>query len=770
MTKIKLIYNPFTVKTDIEINGLFLPEEEVKKDELFKIIQGRRIQQWIDSFFNVKLFERFNENEIEFEFEGTDLGVEDVRSAVNYFNESNLAEGLKIIPSYIALPANVDEKAKKVKALFKEAQNGPFDEFRSEEMHLAFEKAFAPEFDVTVLATMSAGKSTVINATVGKEVLPSKNEACTATIARMINDDSLTAFQARRLNHSAQVLDAWRELSDKDLLLTIEKWNDDEETSKIEVKGDIPEIKLREGIQLAFVDTPGPNNSNDASHRAATVKAINSSQPSMVLYILNSTQLGVEDDKELLDLIRDAMSQGGREAHDRFIFIANKIDMLDSEKESVSGVINNVKKYLEKNGIINPLVIPVSAELAKLIRIKRNSGEDALTRRQKRLMEGLIDQFVEEDEMNLLEQVKKDIDRKTYSKLNEELKEAKASDDEERIAEILSGIPIIETLLDNYLTKHAVPSRIKDAIHTFSKVAHESKIIENTNKILQQGEKELDSIIAAIKDFEQNEERIQKAKEFKESVRSIEYNFSKEAIQRRRETDRKLNNLIDEFAGEFENKLEPTRAKGIMQNAERKVNSFIAETQELLSEDLEQDQIARMASLRDDYQKYVSDLLDDFPEGEAMRLAKNLQKNALEMPDVSVLIGRATFEEKKMVFKGTERHGFLWLKKRDVYETTYEDKVDMSEVGKEFNENLQKIIVTFYREFEEASRFNFEESKSKIILHMDALDRSLELILNKLKEMNENKEAKDREMQDNKNKIDWFNDFSFKLNSFLEIK
>ena len=44
-------------------------------------------------------------------------------------------------------------------------------------------------FEVVVVATMSAGKSTVINALIGKELLHSANEATTATITRIHDND-----------------------------------------------------------------------------------------------------------------------------------------------------------------------------------------------------------------------------------------------------------------------------------------------------------------------------------------------------------------------------------------------------------------------------------------------------------------------------------------------------------------------------------------------------------------------------------------------------
>ena len=44
-------------------------------------------------------------------------------------------------------------------------------------------------FEVIVVATMSAGKSTVINALIGQELLHSANEATTATITRIHDKD-----------------------------------------------------------------------------------------------------------------------------------------------------------------------------------------------------------------------------------------------------------------------------------------------------------------------------------------------------------------------------------------------------------------------------------------------------------------------------------------------------------------------------------------------------------------------------------------------------
>ena len=63
----------------------------------------------------------------------------------------------------------------------------------------------------------------------------------------------------------------------------------------------------------------------------------------LVLYILNATQLGINDDNYLLNIIRDEMNSKDKQSKDRFIFVLNKIDDFDPETESIEGVINNAR-------------------------------------------------------------------------------------------------------------------------------------------------------------------------------------------------------------------------------------------------------------------------------------------------------------------------------------------------------------------------------------------------------------------------------------------
>ena len=72
----------------------------------------------------------------------------------------------------------------------------------SEKKSLASSELFAENVSVNtdrmypmlVMATMSSGKSTLINALLGEHILPNKNEACTSKIYSIVDDDTALLY------------------------------------------------------------------------------------------------------------------------------------------------------------------------------------------------------------------------------------------------------------------------------------------------------------------------------------------------------------------------------------------------------------------------------------------------------------------------------------------------------------------------------------------------------------------------------------------------
>ena len=216
--------------------------------------------------------------------------------------------------------------------------------------------------EVFVMATMSSGKSTLINALLSKKLLPSSNEACTATITKVINTN--------QENYSAKAYSEKRELLYKEYNISYEKmkeWNNNENISEIEIYGNIPFANKKEILNLTLIDTPGPNNSRNSVHQKILEKYLeNIDENTIILYVLNATQLGITDDSILLDnLIK---------------IVGNKSDCFNNEDDDMAKIMKGVSKYLEEKGVKKPNIFPVAALPALTIR----SEPQSIKQKQKR--------------------------------------------------------------------------------------------------------------------------------------------------------------------------------------------------------------------------------------------------------------------------------------------------------------------------------------------------------------------------------------------------
>ena len=451
---IKITHNPYTVKTEIRIEGNL-----IKNGNLVYLTKNKRLQNWVDKIFE-QAIKAARTRDIEFVFKGTEQDCEDFESAFHDFtakNDDYKNISLKLFP----VKSDSDLRIKKFKELYEETKEGAYDEFLSEEMDSKFNKALSPEFEVNVLASMASGKSTFINALIGNDLLPSENMASTETIAKVIDNDNMNNFRARVVDEGGKEITPWHECDNK----LLKKWNKDIKNGTIEIEGNIKGVSVRKSTKLVLTDTPGSINSIDEEYFEVINHTINDNQLSMIFYILDATQLQINDDKMFFKMAKKAIEKGGKEAHDRFIFILNKADVFDPGMgEVINEAIKKVKKFIKWNGIKNPTVIPVSSLLSKLIRMKRERQK--LKQSDKNNLKMLIELFVEEDEMNLLECSKEFISKRIYNKLNNELQKHKDAKDNEKAAEILSGIPVVEALLDEFTENHAVSAKIKDDINS----------------------------------------------------------------------------------------------------------------------------------------------------------------------------------------------------------------------------------------------------------------------------------------------------------------
>lgn len=228
-------------------------------------------------------------------------------------------------------------------------------------------------YPMLVMATMSSGKSTLINALLGMDILPNSNKACTAKIYSILDDDTvkkpklyLTAYD----EHVSIIEDNLRE--------ELEQANNSDEIRDILISGEVKGI-LNTEKALLIIDTPGPNNSRDVQHEKITKNILQQLSGGLILYVINVTQMCIHDDQQLLLWLKEYLKKNKNIS---VVFVLNKMDQIDFERESVTEMIMQAKEYLELNGFEKPDILPISALAANLFKKVLKKAE--LTRNEYR--------------------------------------------------------------------------------------------------------------------------------------------------------------------------------------------------------------------------------------------------------------------------------------------------------------------------------------------------------------------------------------------------
>ena len=220
---------------------------------------------------------------------------------------------------------------------------------------------------ILVLGCMSSGKSTVLNALLGRGAFPAGNRATTAQVFRIVHDPWSEGTVCRNPSES----DEW-------FPLTSERLSSYNGAMKENVPADIrlrfPFLSKKRTI--VFYDTPGPNTSKYSDHRAETYFALEKLPLTNIFLVLDMVQLHTKDEEALLrDMGRVMQERGGVP----LLVILNKADVIDVEKESVEEILAEVKetvlKHVPEGTPVD--VIPVMAKGAEVWR--RMVDRDPLT-------------------------------------------------------------------------------------------------------------------------------------------------------------------------------------------------------------------------------------------------------------------------------------------------------------------------------------------------------------------------------------------------------
>lgn len=247
------------------------------------------------------------------------------------------------------------------------------------------------KYEVMVLGTMSSGKTSFINALIGQELLPVANEATTACIISVEHKYGAKVFSGACYSISNHELASSAAVTPS----IVRDWNANREVRHIRLVGS---LKTQLSLKSRFVlhDTPGPNNSQDDRHSLILLEALRTVSYRALCYVLNASQLGINDDRMLLDkLCKELTGKTDVSVY----FILNKVDLLDPEKgEDIGTCVESVRRYLVDVGFEHPIIIPSMSNIALYAR--KALIAEPMTRAQRLRLHSALDEL---DESRILE-------------------------------------------------------------------------------------------------------------------------------------------------------------------------------------------------------------------------------------------------------------------------------------------------------------------------------------------------------------------------------
>lgn len=275
-----------------------------------------------------------------------------------------------------------------------------------------------PEMRILITANMSAGKSTLINALIGKRVVRTAQEACTTNLCYLFNkpfEDHLVHLLASPLNLNASYAD----------LISVERAN-------ISYISSYFRVLVQPKARICFIDTPGVNSAMNRDHGKLTRKALVDEKYDKLIYVLNANRLGTDEEFRYLKYISENMPK------DKVIFVLNKLDDFKSADDSIAASINGVRNDLFQLGYEKPVICPLSAYFALLLKMKRNG--ETLSEDEQDAYDLYIKKFS-----------KAEYDLSTY--FNEAIEPIQLSEDELAVFALKCGLYDLENVLYGGMNK-----------------------------------------------------------------------------------------------------------------------------------------------------------------------------------------------------------------------------------------------------------------------------------------------------------------------------
>lgn len=577
--------------------------------------EQQRLQMWIEQFFGALHAAYPRVKTFHLTYKGTTADCQDVEEEATH-----AAERFGIEIKVTTVPCGTpDDKFKKLRNLYNEAIAGPYEDFHQLKMKSDFKKIEDHLLSVSIMAPMKNGKSTLLNAILGQELLPTESQRCTAKISYIEHCERMKGkgFEAKAFDESDASSEGYIPCTNN----VLKEWNSDSKVHHVRIRGAVPGIHV-DDYRLQFVDTPGPDSAIHIDDRKTIDNFLRDNTLPMVCYIVDRIN---ESERDYLAQLKEHMEKSGKQSQDRFIFIVSQMDRLSitssntKEANPIKNKIDKIKEDLRQLGISNPRIFPISAlialnarQYASLDTYDQEGVDDAI-----RLFKRGFDRI----ESTLLDytSVSSAIKNKIAAEIKEIQKKIDGDEntrrDHLRLAELLSGIPTLEMAIEEYLTKYSVPARIYDAATVFEEGIQKANAIDVLMKQIAAKQISVDKISSKIHELG---DFISQGKVAEQIMANFPEAWS-ESTQLKKESDAADKKLDDHIRKELaklttKHQLKKEEADALVENFAKDMKTQMDTMLCAYLRSIEEDAHERFDRLVEDYNANLKEILGEMPK------------------------------------------------------------------------------------------------------------------------------------------------------------
>ena len=578
MQRIDISYDPYKMKTILKVDGVDVCDKPDDYMQFKEFIDAKTpLQTWIEPIpyknWNGIINELKEDDEsydiLDFYFNGRVIDFEDLQRACERENENrknklDLRYNHETVYSDTKLAQNVnnimdDLLSDRFAELVKE-QGEESDVYKEyEELKDVYEKTKQKEFRIVFAGLYSSGKSTILNSLIGRNVLPTSDQTCTAKTCKIRHNS--------RLKKSITL-----ECFDKDEnTIFKEQFKDDIECQKriweicplgetqsnppdvdlIKLEMDLshlyPSRDMEKDFIIEIIDTPGCNSSKsstsiskgneiqfDNKDERLALEAITNNDREMVVICADAQDYEDVSIGKFLKAIHEASSETVGDFNDRFMFVLNKCDLLqykrnekikDNKNKFASYIMNTERWGINKTYLkFVPRIFMISAYNSFAI----SQGVSSFTQEEIRNDEekqNLVDVYtvfkmkvIDRQNTNFFLAQMCDIPDYRRKQYEDEFISA-LENDEDKALEIQTGLCCVRGAIQDYIARYAYPFKVKKLIETFDILLESIKDFKQTqdNKLRQK----LDHLGKNITDGEEVEKKKRDEDEKKSALQRI---------------------------------------------------------------------------------------------------------------------------------------------------------------------------------------------------------------------------------------------------------